>query len=109
MTAYAVLDYRIAWLGLPLRWRSFVREYDPPARFLDVQVLGPYDRWEHRHLFVEDRGGTWVDDRITYRLPLGPLGRLLHALLVGPQLRAIWAHRRRRISELLAPVHDSPP
>jgi ligand-binding SRPBCC domain-containing protein len=109
MAAYAVLDYRIAWLGIPLRWRSFVREYDPPARFVDVQVRGPYDRWEHRHLFLEDRGGTWVDDRITYRLPLGPLGRLLHGLLVGRQLRAIWAYRRRRIGELLAPALDSPP
>ncbi len=108
LAPFAVLDYRIRWLGLPLRWRTVIREYDPPARFVDVQVLGPYDRWEHRHLFVEDRGGTWVEDRVTYRLPLGPLGRAGHAFLVGRQLARIWAYRRRRMSELLGPALDAP-
>ncbi len=109
MAASAVFDARIAWLGVPLRWRSFIREYDPPVRFVDVQVRGPYARWEHRHLFLAERDGTWVEDRVTYRLPLGPLGRFAHALVVGRQLSAVWAYRRRRISELLAPVLDSPP
>jgi hypothetical protein len=108
MAAGAVLDYRIRWLGAPLRWRTYVREYDPPARFVDVQVRGPYDRWEHRHLFLEERGGTWVEDRVTYRLPLGPLGRAVHALVVRRQLAAIWAYRRARLGELLAPALDEP-
>jgi ligand-binding SRPBCC domain-containing protein len=109
LAPFAVFDYRIRWLGLPLRWRAFVREYDPPARFVDVQVRGPYDRWEHRHLFLEDRGGTWMEDRVTYRLPLGPLGRTAHGLLVGRQLAAIWAYRRQRIGELVAPALDAVP
>jgi ligand-binding SRPBCC domain-containing protein len=71
---------------------------------VDVQVRGPWARWEHRHAFVEDRGGTWVDDRVTYRLPLGPLGRLAHALMVGRQIRALWAYRTRRLAELVGPI-----
>jgi ligand-binding SRPBCC domain-containing protein len=94
------LDFRVRWLRIPLRWRVLIREYDPPYRFVDVQVRGPYARWEHRHLFRAAEGGTWVEDRITYRLPLGPLGRLLHTLWVGRQLAAIFAHRRRRLGEL---------
>jgi ligand-binding SRPBCC domain-containing protein len=109
MAPYAVFDYRIRWLGLPMRWRSFVREFDPPARFVDVQVRGPYDRWEHRHVFLQERGGTWIEDRVTYRLRLGALGRLAHAAVVGRQLRAIWDHRRRRVGELIAPALDAPP
>lgn len=105
---FAILDYRIRWLGLPLRWRTFVREFDPPARFVDVQVRGPYGRWEHRHLFVEERGGTWIEDRVTYRPPLGLLGSAVHAVLVGRQLAAIWAYRRRRLSDLIAPISDTP-
>ena len=108
MAAGAAFDLRIRWLGVPLHWRSFIREYDPPVRFVDVQVRGPYARWEHRHLFLSERGGTWMEDRVTYRLPLGPLGRLAHALLVGRQLSAVWAYRRLRVSERLAPVSDSP-
>ena len=104
LAAGAVLDFRVRWLGVPLRWRSYVREYDPPYRFVDVQVRGPWARWEHRHLFLEDGGGTWVEDRVTYRLPLGPLGRLAHHALVERQLRALWAYRQARLGELVGRV-----
>jgi ligand-binding SRPBCC domain-containing protein len=99
-----VLDYRIRWLGVPLRWRTFIREYDPPFRFVDVQVRGPYARWEHRHLFLDEDGGTVVEDRVTYRLPLGPLGALAHATLVRRQLAGIWAYREARLAEYLGPL-----
>jgi ligand-binding SRPBCC domain-containing protein len=101
LAAGAVLDFRIRWLGVPLRWRSYVREYDPPYRFVDVQVRGPWARWEHRHVFLEEGGGTWVEDRVTYRLPLAGLGRVAHHVLVQRQLRALWAYRQARLSELL--------
>jgi ligand-binding SRPBCC domain-containing protein len=102
MTTGAVLDFRLRWLGVvPLRWRAFVREWDPPFRFVDVQVRGPYARWEHRHRFLEEGGGTWVEDRVTYRLPLGPLGRAAHALKVRRQLRELWAYRHQRLAELV--------
>ena len=104
MEAGAVVDFRIAWLGVPLRWRMFVREWDPPYRFVDVQVNGPCARWEHRHRLLEDGAGTWVEDRVTYRLPAGPLGRAAHAILVGRRLRAAWDYRRDRLIALLAPV-----
>ncbi len=105
MAAGAVLDYRIRWLGMPLAWRTFIREWDPPFRFVDVQVRGPYARWEHRHRFlVDDDGRTTMEDRVTYRLPLGALGRGLHALVVRRQLDAIWSYRERRIAELVGPV-----
>ena len=100
LAAGAVLDLSTRWLGVPLRSRVYIREYDPPYRFVDVQVRGPWARWEHRHLFLEERGGTWVEDRVTYRLPLGPLGRVLHAGLVERQLRAAWAYRQARLGEL---------
>jgi len=105
MTAGAVLEFRLRWLGvLPLRWRAFVREWDPPFRFVDVQVRGPYARWEHRHRFLEEGGGTWVEDRVTYRLPLGPLGRVAHALLVKRQLHELWEYRHRQLAELVKPL-----
>jgi ligand-binding SRPBCC domain-containing protein len=100
LAAGAVLDFRAAWLlAVPIRWRSYVREYDPPYRFVDVQVRGPWARWEHRHRFLEERGGTTVEDRVTYRLPLGPLGKLLHAAVVERQIRALWAFRDARLVE----------
>lgn len=100
LAAGAVFDCQVRWLGVPIRWRTLIRECDPPYRFVDVQVLGPFARWEHRHLFREENAGTSVEDRITYRLPLGPVGRLVHALLVRRQLRAILAYRRQRLGEI---------
>jgi len=104
LQAGSVFDLRVRWFGLPVRWRVFIREYDPPFRFVDVQVRGPFARWEHRHRFLEEDGGTLVEDRVTYRLPLGVLGRLAHALLVRRQLRATWAYRDRCLGALLGPV-----
>ena len=104
MEAGTVLDYRVRWLGVPLRWRAFVREYDPPYRFVDVQVRGPWARWEHRHLFLEEDGGTRMEDRVTYRPPLGPLGRLAHGVLLRRQLARAWRVRREAIARALGPV-----
>jgi ligand-binding SRPBCC domain-containing protein len=109
LAAGAVLDFRATWLGFPVRWRTYIREYDPPYRFVDVQVRGPWARWEHRHRFLEENDGTWVEDRVTYRPPLGLFGRVLHALLLERQLRAAWTFRQARLVELLggaAGVHD---
>ena len=100
----AVLDMRLQWLGVPIGWRTFIREWDPPYRFVDVQVRGPYARWEHRHRFLEEGGGTWVEDRVTYRLPFGPLGRAAHALIVQRQIAALWRYRTRRLGELVGPL-----
>jgi ligand-binding SRPBCC domain-containing protein len=104
MEAGAVVDYGVRWLGVPLRWRAFVREYDPPYRFVDVQVRGPWARWEHRHLFLEEEGGTRMEDRVTYRPPLGPLGQLAHTLLLRRQLARAWRVRREGIARYLGPV-----
>jgi ligand-binding SRPBCC domain-containing protein len=107
--AGTVVDYRVQWLGVPLRWRAFIREYDPPYRFVDVQVRGPWARWEHRHLFLEEDGGTVMEDRVTYRPPLGPIGTLAHSMLLRRQLAHAWRVRRDRIAEYLGPVRPLRP
>ena len=104
LAAGAVLDFEMSWLGVPVRWRAFIREWDPPFRFVDVQIRGPWARWEHRHRFLEEAGGTWVEDRVTYRPPLGPLGRAAHALILHRRLRALWKYRTARLGALVGPV-----
>ena len=104
MGAGAVLDYRVTCFGVPFSWRAFVREFDPPFRFLDVQLCGPFARWEHRHRFLATESGTLMEDRLVYRLPLGLVGRAAHAALLGRLMAAAWRFRTRRIDELVGPV-----
>lgn len=106
--AGAAVDYRLRCLGVSLPMRGFVRECDPPFRFLEVQVRGPFARWEHRHRFLAiGETTTLMEDRLVYRLPGGLLGRVVHVLVARRLMRAAWAYRTRRIGELLGPVSAS--
>jgi ligand-binding SRPBCC domain-containing protein len=100
MRAGAIIDYRLSLMGVPFRWRTVIELFEPEVRFVDMQQAGPYALWRHLHEFVEVPGGTLVRDRVEYRLPLGPLGHLAHALLVRRQLRRIFDYRREVIAAL---------
>ena len=102
--AGALLDFTVRVAGVPVRWRVMVREFDPPFRFVDVQLWGPFARWEHRHRFLQSAEreglgpvGTWMEDRVTYRLPGGPLGRAAHALGAGRRIAALFDFREARL------------
>ncbi len=88
-----VIEYRVRVFGLPLRWRSLIQDWDPPRQFVDVQLAGPYKSWVHTHRFVEQNGGTSIEDSVQYALPLGPLGRLVHPL-IRRELNQIFEFRR---------------
>ncbi len=98
--AGALIDYRLGWRWLPLRWRTRIEEWEPPHRFVDVQLRGPYALWHHTHSFEPHEGGTWMRDRVRYALPLGPLGRLANRFRVRKDLEAIFAYRAEKIAEL---------
>jgi NADH dehydrogenase len=98
------IRYRIRpLLGIPATWETRITEADPPRGFVDVQARGPYRLWEHRHRFEPVDGGTLVHDAIDYRLPLGPLGDVAHALIVRRQLEWIFRYRAAAIRAIFAP------
>lgn len=89
-------------LRIPLTWTAGISEVRSPTRFVDVQVRGPYRRWEHTHTFEAVAGGTLVHDEIVYSLPLGPLGDLVNRLLVRGQLARIFRHRAAVLRRVFA-------
>jgi ligand-binding SRPBCC domain-containing protein len=104
----AVIDYVVRVGGLPVRWRTLITAYEPPYRFVDEQILGPYSFWHHTHTFrPSSGGGTELGDVVRYTLPLGPIGELAHALMVRRQLEGIFAHRRRVMDERFGAVEES--
>jgi ligand-binding SRPBCC domain-containing protein len=107
MRVGALIDYRIGLWALPLRWRTRISEWNPPLGFTDEQLRGPYAEWVHQHRFVATPdGGTRVDDVVTFRLPLGQLGRIAAPLVTG-QLRRIFAYRHQAIGAVFATKQPS--
>jgi ligand-binding SRPBCC domain-containing protein len=93
----ALLDYRLRLHGLPIRWRTAITAWNPPHRFVDEQLRGPYRRWVHEHTFEEIPGGTRATDRVRYAVPFG---RLANQLLVERDLRRVFEYRNRKIQEV---------
>jgi len=100
ITEGTTVDYELHLYGIPLKWRSEITVWDPPHKFVDEQVIGPYNLWVHTHGFREDNGATLIDDDVCYRLPLWPLGDIALPL-VAFQLRRIFKYRQNAIRELL--------
>ena len=97
----AEITYKIKWLGIPMHWKTIIREYEPPFLFVDEQAEGPYALWRHRHTFTPTPEGARVGDQVEYALPFGPLGRLAHALVVKKQLEAIFRYRQQELGKML--------
>jgi ligand-binding SRPBCC domain-containing protein len=99
LQAGTILDYRLRWYFLPIRWRTIILEWHPPHGFVDVQIKGPYKLWRHSHRFETAPQGTRMVDLVTYELPLGFLGSLAHSLKVRSDVESIFDYRRERITE----------
>lgn len=109
MQTGTVLDYTIRLLGFPVRWTTLISEYDPPYRFVDIALHGPYSFWHHTHTFEESEQGTLMTDEVRYALPFGLLGRIVHSLWVKRRLDHIFDYRARIMGQLLEDSHRSTP
>jgi ligand-binding SRPBCC domain-containing protein len=94
-----LIDYRLRLRGIPLRWQSIISVWEPPHRFVDEQMRGPYRRWHHEHIFEEQAAGTLCRDIVDYEVPGGAL---INWLLVERDIRKIFAFRQEKLRELLA-------
>jgi len=103
MAVGTFIQYRLRLHGVPLGWDTLIQAWEPPRRFVDVQVRGPYRLWHHTHeLEPVDGGRTRMRDTVRYALGFGPLGALAHRALVRRDLEAIFAYRAERVPALLS-------
>ena len=91
------IDYQIRMHGVPMRWQSVISVWDPPFRFVDEQIKGPYRTWHHEHTFTPVDGGTLCRDVVDYSV-FG--GALVNALFVRRELRKIFQFRREKLMEI---------
>jgi ligand-binding SRPBCC domain-containing protein len=101
IAAGSLIDYRLKLHRIPIRWRTEISDWEPPVRFVDRQVRGPYQLWEHTHEFTQCSGGTLVRDTVRFRVPGGwPI----RTLMVQPELIRIFRYRHDRLAEIFGEV-----
>ncbi|HEV2387026.1 MAG TPA: SRPBCC family protein [Candidatus Acidoferrales bacterium] len=104
----ARVAFRVGPLGL--LWVAEHRDVIPGRGFRDVQVRGPFRRWEHTHRFIPDGADACcLEDEIVYEFPLGWLGRLLAGRFVRRKLERLFDYRHRLTAETLEPTLLEPP
>lgn len=96
----ARIDYQIRWHEVPLGWRTEIVCWEPPHRFEDLQLRGPYRLWHHIHRFAAVNGGTQLEDTVRYALPFGIIGCVMHSLMIRANIEEIFDYREKRIREL---------
>lgn len=86
-------------LGIPLSWCTEITHVEPLKYFIDEQRFGPYAFWHHQHHFKETDAGVLMEDILTYKVPLGPIGDIMNALMVRREVNEIFSYRKRILSE----------
>lgn len=97
----STISYELRLRGLPIRWKTLISQWEPPVRFVDVQLRGPYLLWNHEHEFYVREGGVEVTDRVDYVLPFAPLGEIASGI-VRRDIERIFRFRRTAIARVLA-------
>ena len=101
-TSFKVLP----WLPFRATWVAVVTEFEWNHHFADVQKLGPFHSFHHRHELkadvVDGVSGTVVSDSIELDLGYGWPGRMVEKLFVAREIRRTFHARQATLVKLLA-------
>jgi ligand-binding SRPBCC domain-containing protein len=92
----AIIDYKLRIHGIPVGWRTEIKVWEPPRRFVDEQILGPYRLWIHEHTFEQRDGGTRMRDHVRYAVRFD---FIVHRLLVRRDIERIFAFRTKALRQ----------
>ena len=101
MRVGTIIQYQLRVHRIPVRWLTSIQAWEPPYRFVDVQVSGPYALWHHTHEFAADGNTTVMTDVVRYSIGFGWLGEIAHRLFVGRDVDAIFRFREQAVPKLL--------
>lgn len=92
-TEGSTVTWRARHFGIRFRLTSVVFDIDPPHRFCDKQIRGPFRDFHHEHVFAKHPDGTLMRDTVTFRSPFGPIGAVVDRLFMRAYLRRLIAER----------------
>ena len=86
-----------------IRWQFEHCDYVEGRQFRDVQIRGPFRRWDHTHRMIpEGSKSCRLEDRVEYELPLGIIGSFLGDWFVHKKLQKLFRYRYNVTAEALA-------
>ncbi|OWP64069.1 cell division protein [Hymenobacter amundsenii] len=94
------VTFRARHFGVWQTLTSQITALDAPRYFCDEMQRGAFQYMRHEHYFeAQESGGTLMRDVFEFASPLGWLGRLVDALVLGRYLRAFLEERGRVVKE----------
>jgi len=101
-----VIQYTVTpLLGIPMPWVTEITHVSDRKYFVDEQRFGPYSLWHHLHRFEEADGGVMMTDILHYRIPLGPVGKLMGKLFIDNKVNGIFEYRTKVLEQLFPKGH----
>jgi ligand-binding SRPBCC domain-containing protein len=98
-----IISYTVRpFFGIPVKWVTEITHAKAPDFFVDEQRIGPFAFWHHKHYLIKTNKGVEMIDSLHYKLPLGPLGKLVHLLFVRKRLEQIFNYRQKIIKEVFS-------
>lgn len=102
------INYKVSPLfGIKMNWTTEITHVSAPHFFVDEQRVGPYAIWHHEHHFKAIPGGVEILDRVNYKVPFGPLGKLAHPFIVKPKLEEIFNYRFEKAEKIFGQWKES--
>lgn len=95
------VTFRARHLGRWWQLTSRIFALEPPARFVDEQVRGPFRWFRHEHRFDPEGPGTRMTDTWEHELRWGVVGRLVDALVVRHVIRRLLTSRARALAGII--------
>ena len=95
-----IITYLVSVLPrVKTKWVAEITHMYPNHYFIDEERYGPYAMWHHEHRFEVVEKGTLILDKVSYKLPLGWLGRFFGERYVTKKLLDIFEFRSRFLLE----------
>ena len=93
-------------LGIKMAWVTEITHVKDKEFFVDEQRVGPYSIWHHEHNIQPIEGGVLMKDIVTYKPPMGWLGRIANQWIIGKKLRSIFDYREKALIEIFGPFEQ---
>jgi ligand-binding SRPBCC domain-containing protein len=99
-TYFELTLYRI----LPVVFGFHHHIYEPPRRFGEVRLHGPFSVFTHIHTFDETSDGLLAQDDLTMQLPWYYGGEIVMRLIVAPIITQVFTLRQQALPSILAQI-----